>query len=474
VVSATTAHPAQVRPLSTDDGVRVLPATGPAATSARLDGLSDAELVARAQAGDREAFGPLYRRYARDVVRYVASRAPGRGWAFADDVAADTWATVLRKIDKFSGMTHVNSFRAWLYGIAGHQMLQTLDRADGREVATADEALERACDNAAPTRERGAVDEVGRQALRARIYHAVAQLGPKQREVIRLRLEGLSPAEVAERTGWTRRQVRSVWEHAKENLRARLADPALAPGDVVTRLRALDDMADADPDAGRGAGSGPPVERRAHAELRARVDQAVAGLNSPRQREVVRLRLAGLSPAQVAERTGWTQRQVNRCWTEGRRNLERALADTARADTPAAEQPATPPDNGREAGRDPSPVDTRQLNADETANASTPDDASHATSNTTAAPTPDASLLDARRPAVNDTPDASAPDTRPDTWQHSRPDTGRPELAGYRVAGATDDNTEWRHELQLVGAGVGTGDVHSRARVAANDDADGW
>src|SRR6266511_1844451 len=171
-------------------------------------------------------------------------------------------------------------------------------------------------------------------------------------------------------------------------------------------------------------------------ELRARVDQAVAGLNSPRQREVVRLRLAGLSPAQVAERTGWTQRQVNRCWTEGRRNLERALADTARAGTP--------------------------------------DDASHATSNTTAAPTPDASLLDARRPAVNDTPDASAPDTRPDTWQHSRPDTGRPELAGYRGAGATDDNTEWRHELQLVGAGVGTGDVHSRARVAANDDADGW
>jgi len=427
-----------------------------------LGALSDVELVARAQAGDREAFGPLYRRYAGDVVRYVAARSPGRGWAFADDVAAETWATALRKIDKFSGMTHVNSFRGWLHGIAGHQMLQILDRADGREVATADEALERACDSAAPTPECGTVDEARRQALRARVYHAVAQLGPKQREVVRLRMAGLSPAEVAEQTGWTRRQVRSVWEHAKENLRTGLANNAAAPDDVVTRLRALDDMA-ADQDAGRCAG--PLVERRTHAELRARVEQALAGLHSPRQREVVRLRMAGLSPAQVAEQTGWTRRQVNRCWTEGKRNLERALADTAPADTPETatthhRQPTT--DVVSDASADTEGVTGPDMHepAPEVAWAGVDQaDASRPMSAATAAPDADASPVDMQGLNVDD--DAGTPDGAPGA------------LASHAASTAADDDRGWQHERELVGAGVGVGDG-CRNRGWVDDDVDGW
>src|SRR6266545_1030294 len=173
-----------------------------------------------------------------------------------------------------------------------------------------------------------------------------------------------------------------------------------------------------------------------------------------------RFRLDGLSLSEIAGKTGWTHQQAKHNWRTAKVALNRALADTAPADTPEAEQRTRVADDTPEAPRtavcdaDASPVDTRRL--DDDADASTP---------------------------------AEQPDTRPgagfDVWQDSGPDTGRSPsgsdglraLAGscqgpsYRASDAADD-TNWRHERQLVGAGAGAGDVRDRARVDADDDAD--
>src|SRR6266542_4740898 len=116
----------------------------------RMGALSDADLVARAQAGDREAFDPLYRRYASQIARFAAGRAVrwGRGPDFAEDVAASTWETALSKIDQYQGLAgraepgyeDCSPFRAWLYGVAKHQLFHTAQAA-GFEVATAAEDL---------------------------------------------------------------------------------------------------------------------------------------------------------------------------------------------------------------------------------------------------------------------------------------------------------------------------------------------
>src|SRR6266508_1535067 len=419
----------------------------------RMGALSDADLVARAQAGDREAFDPLYRRYAGAVVRYAAARTPGRGPHFAEDVAADTWAVALQKIDQFRGLAHDGSFRAWLCGIAKYQVFKTAVAAAGRELATVAGALERwADDGTAPTAAGSGGDQARGRELRLRVYHAVAELGPLQREVARLRLAGMGPAEIAEKTGQTPKQVYENWCTARTNLQGSFTRPV--PADALTRLRALDELA-ASPLADA------EVERD-RAELRARVDQAVAELPGRMQREAARLRLDGLSLSEIAGKTGWTHQQAKHNGRTAKVALNRALADTAPADTPEAEQRTRVADDTPEAPRtavcdaDASPVDTRRL--DDDADASTP---------------------------------AEQPDTRPgagfDVWQDSGPDTGRSPsgsdglraLAGscqgpsYRASDAADD-TNWRHERQLVGAGAGAGDVRDRARVDADDDADGW
>jgi RNA polymerase sigma-70 factor (ECF subfamily) len=58
------------------------------------------DLIKAAQAGDREAFGCLYSRYAPGVSRFVGSRLPDR--ALAQDLTSETVARALRRIDSVS------------------------------------------------------------------------------------------------------------------------------------------------------------------------------------------------------------------------------------------------------------------------------------------------------------------------------------------------------------------------------------
>src|SRR5262249_60528847 len=77
------------------------------------DFLSDAELVNRVLAGDREAFGRLYDRYAR-LVRAVAFDA-GRDLAAVQDIVQESF---LRSFRQLSTLRARDRFGPWVVGIA--------------------------------------------------------------------------------------------------------------------------------------------------------------------------------------------------------------------------------------------------------------------------------------------------------------------------------------------------------------------
>jgi RNA polymerase sigma-70 factor (ECF subfamily) len=75
---------------------------------------SDEELMAAVAAGDREAFGALYRRRRPDVYRFALHMTGVP--ATAEDVAQDVFMTVIREASRYApGRAAV---RPWLLGIA--------------------------------------------------------------------------------------------------------------------------------------------------------------------------------------------------------------------------------------------------------------------------------------------------------------------------------------------------------------------
>jgi RNA polymerase sigma-70 factor (ECF subfamily) len=80
--------------------------------------VTDAELVARARAGDRAAFGELVDRH-RSAVFRAALAALGT-YAEAEDAAQDAFVAAWRRIESFRGDA---SFRTWLLTIVWRQAL---------------------------------------------------------------------------------------------------------------------------------------------------------------------------------------------------------------------------------------------------------------------------------------------------------------------------------------------------------------
>ena len=179
-------------------------ATDAAAAAASLDG----RLVARYLAGDQSAFEELVRRYQRPLY-YLALRYV-RVEADAKDLAQRTFVKVYGAL---SGFRADASFRTWIYRIAINLCLNHLrdrrreeTRAElGESVAAPASGGERALIEA----ERG-----------ARLRDAIAELPPKQRMVLELRIYDELPfREVAELAGCSENSAKVNFHHAVKRLR---------------------------------------------------------------------------------------------------------------------------------------------------------------------------------------------------------------------------------------------------------------
>lgn len=155
-------------------------------------------VLAAAQQGDEAAFARLWRDLNPSLLRYLRLFAG----EVAEDVAADTWMQVVRRLKDFEG-TEVG-WRAWVFTTARRRALDEGRRRTRRSAAAtaSGRALEVGHPDARTGADQSEVADTADMALEhlqtRRVLALVAQLPGKQAEVIVLRVvAGLPVEEVA-------------------------------------------------------------------------------------------------------------------------------------------------------------------------------------------------------------------------------------------------------------------------------------
>jgi RNA polymerase sigma-70 factor, ECF subfamily len=170
-------------------------------------GDDDARLVVLAK-GDPRAFAPLYARYFDPVYRYCYRRL-GHPEAAAD-ATAQVFAKALAALPGYRD--DAPSFRSWLFAIAHNAVVDDL-RAR-RPAAPIDAAAEVAARGPSPE-EAVLRDEAGRT-----VRTLLASLPEDQRQILELRLAGLTGPEIATALGRSLGAVKVAQVRAFARLRA--------------------------------------------------------------------------------------------------------------------------------------------------------------------------------------------------------------------------------------------------------------
>lgn len=147
-------------------------------------------VLAKARAGDEAAFAVLWRDLNPALLRYLRLTE-----AAADDVASETWATVVKGLQRFSGGEA--AWRSWVFIAARRRAVDA-----GRRRARTAQVEEAWLSLSAEGSVADPADVVGADLDTEAALRLVARLSPLQAEVIVLRvLTGLSPEEVGRIVG---------------------------------------------------------------------------------------------------------------------------------------------------------------------------------------------------------------------------------------------------------------------------------
>jgi len=187
---------------------------------------SDAELLARLQAGDETAFLSLVTRHNGSLLRvartFVASEA------VAEEVVQDTWIGVVRGVDRFEGRS---SFKTWLFRILVNRARTTGVREhrhvpyDPTEPAVSPDRFDRsgAWAEPVPQWESDADDRLVAASWGPRLREAIDTLPDRQRDVVVLRdVEGLTSEDVCDVLGITEGNQRVLLHRGRSRLRTEL------------------------------------------------------------------------------------------------------------------------------------------------------------------------------------------------------------------------------------------------------------
>ncbi|MFQ5556030.1 MAG: RNA polymerase sigma factor [Acidimicrobiales bacterium] len=179
---------------------------------------ASAATISAATSGSHRALEEIFGLYQPALLRYLRTRAPD----LADDVAAQTWVSVIESISRFHG--DGAALRGWILTI-GHRRLVDEFRRRGRRL---DEPIEvpDVVDDVTP--EHIVTSRVG---LARRL---LSRLPPRQADVVLLRvIGGLSVSEVVEATGLSESNVRVLAHRGLGRLRELLGGDAAAVGSTA-------------------------------------------------------------------------------------------------------------------------------------------------------------------------------------------------------------------------------------------------
>jgi len=165
------------------------------------------ERLASACDMDPTAFGALYDRYVDRVYRYCARRLATV--EAAEDATSQTFMEALRSIGRYRADRA--TFRTWLFAIAHHVVVDQLRAHRPTSPLDADQPS-------------GAGDDP-----RSEVDELLARLPDDQRQVIELRLVGLTHKEIAGVLGKSHGAVRVAHHRAMERLRTLVRQEVEAP-----------------------------------------------------------------------------------------------------------------------------------------------------------------------------------------------------------------------------------------------------
>lgn len=181
----------------------------------------DAALIARCQAGSRDAFDQLISRYQRRIYTF-AYRLTGNS-EDAADIAADTFVRLYSSLGSFRGDS---SFGTWLYRVVTNIYLDSRKRKRVRQTQSLDEmvALEESSVQRQIEDESETPQEIaeGRERTAA-LQTAIASLPDHQKlMVVMYHVDGLAYEEIAEALQLPVGTVKSRLNRARLALRQKL------------------------------------------------------------------------------------------------------------------------------------------------------------------------------------------------------------------------------------------------------------
>jgi RNA polymerase sigma-70 factor (ECF subfamily) len=176
--------------------------------------VTDALLVARAQS-DPAAVAPLYTLYFDPVYRYCYHRLGS--WEAAEDATSIVFTNVLAALPRYRSDGRPGAFRSWLFTIAHNVVINQVHADRRRRVQPLDDAGQVA--DRAPSLEETAMAADASRMVR----EVLAQLSPDQRQVVELRLAGLTNAEIGHVLGRRSGAIRITQYRAGLRIRALLA-----------------------------------------------------------------------------------------------------------------------------------------------------------------------------------------------------------------------------------------------------------
>jgi len=181
------------------------------------------ELVARAKAGDAEAWGDLYREYAPAIFRFCRRALPTR--EDAEDATTEVFMKIREKLDQYDA---TRPFSAWLYRVAANHCWDTLRRRKIRQDKETDDLETVPLEHPDPNQ----LDQLIDRRTSEEVRRALDKVGSRARMALVMRYySDMSYDEIADSLGVRRAFVGVVLLRARHELRQALeGSSALAAG----------------------------------------------------------------------------------------------------------------------------------------------------------------------------------------------------------------------------------------------------
>ena len=168
--------------------------------------------VARAKAGDQEAFASLFARYERRIYAFAYRMMGDPDDAF--DLTQETFLKAFRALDKTDEELNVN---AWLHRIASNACLDVLRRRQRIRWLPWEGPKHERASTALADNPEGTV--IGDETQRS-VQRVLDAMSPRNRQAMVLReYEGLSCEDIGEIMGASRSAVKSILFRGREEFR---------------------------------------------------------------------------------------------------------------------------------------------------------------------------------------------------------------------------------------------------------------